>query len=58
MNQVIENLYFRLLGRLPTKGEREKIKSYQVKPDNVFDKDLLQDIFWALLNSQEFQHVN
>ncbi|TGL24232.1 DUF1553 domain-containing protein [Leptospira yanagawae] len=58
MNQVIENLYFRLLGRLPTKGEREKIKSYQVKPDNAFDKDLLQDIFWALLNSQEFQHVN
>ncbi|XDD46657.1 DUF1553 domain-containing protein [Leptospira sp. WS39.C2] len=58
MNQVIQNLYFRLLGRLPFKGELEKIKSYQTKPDTVFDKDLLQDIFWALLNSQEFQHVN
>ncbi|TGM01902.1 DUF1553 domain-containing protein [Leptospira jelokensis] len=58
MNQVVQNLYFRLLGRFPTKGEWEKIKSYQVKPDNVFDKDLLQDIFWALLNSQEFQHIN
>ncbi|TGM47184.1 DUF1553 domain-containing protein [Leptospira biflexa] len=58
MNQVIQNVYFRLLGRFPTNGEWEKIKSYQTKPDTVFDKDLLQDIFWALLNSQEFQHIN
>lgn len=58
MNQVIQNLYFRLLGRFPSKGEIDKIKSYQTKPDNQFDKDLLQDLFWALLNSQEFQHVN
>ncbi|XDD42921.1 DUF1553 domain-containing protein [Leptospira sp. WS60.C2] len=58
MNQVIQNLYFRLLGRFPSKGEIDKIKSYQTKPDNHFDKDLLQDLFWALLNSQEFQHVN
>jgi len=58
MNLVIQNLYFRLLGRFPTKGEIEKIKSYQTKPDTVFDKDLLQDLFWALLNSQEFQHIN
>ncbi len=58
MNLVIQNLYFRLLGRFPTKGEIEKIKSYQTKSDTVFDKDLLQDLFWALLNSQEFQHIN
>ncbi|WP_439957294.1 DUF1553 domain-containing protein [Leptospira ellinghausenii] len=58
MNLVIQNLYFRLLGRFPTKAEIEKIKTYQTKPDTVFDKDLLQDLFWALLNSQEFQHIN
>ncbi|XDD54376.1 DUF1553 domain-containing protein [Leptospira sp. WS4.C2] len=58
MDQVIGNLYYRLLGRLPSNGEKQKIKTLMVKPDNVFDKDLLQDIFWALLNSQEFQHIN
>lgn len=58
MNQVIDNLYYRLLGRLPSNGEKEKLKTLMAKPDNVFDKDLLQDIFWALLNSQEFQHIN
>lgn len=58
MDLVIGNLYYRLLGRLPSNGEKEKIKTLMAKADNVFDKDLLQDIFWALINSQEFQHIN
>lgn len=58
MNLVISNLYFRLLGREPSPLEKEKIKTLMLKPDSVFDKDLLQDILWALINSQEFQHIN
>ncbi len=49
---VVDDLYLRCLGRRPTDAERE-----QLNPLIEQDEDkarALNDIFWALLNSQEF----
>jgi hypothetical protein len=49
---VAEALYIRCLSRTPTHTEAEKIAS---KLAGVFDKPkALEDLFWALLNSDEF----
>jgi hypothetical protein len=51
-DQVIENLYLRCLGRKPTEQEAAKLKAFftpDAKPEQV-----LNDIFWSLLNAKEF----
>jgi Protein of unknown function (DUF1549)/Protein of unknown function (DUF1553) len=48
----ITNLYLRSLARKPTKGEMEKLMSRLAPGSN--EKQALEDVFWALLNSREF----
>jgi hypothetical protein len=50
--EVIEELYLRTLGRLPTATETEKLQSFFVegKASDV----VLNDLFWSLLNAKEF----
>jgi hypothetical protein len=51
-DRVIENLYLRCLGRKPTEQEAAKLKAFftpAAKPEQV-----LNDIFWSLLNAKEF----
>jgi hypothetical protein len=51
--QVIEDLYVRCFTRKPTPEEVAKLKAMlPEKPDQ--QRGLLEDAFWALLNSQEF----
>jgi hypothetical protein len=50
--EVIEELYVRCLSRKPTADELQKLGSYlegAKKPEQV-----LNDVFWSLLNSKEF----
>jgi hypothetical protein len=50
--QIIENLYLRCLSRKPTEQEAAKLKAFftpDAKPEQV-----LNDIFWSLLNAKEF----
>ncbi|MGO8926374.1 MAG: DUF1549 and DUF1553 domain-containing protein [Limisphaerales bacterium] len=50
--QVIENLYLRCLSRKPTEREATKLRAFftpDAKPEQV-----LNDIFWSLLNAKEF----
>ena len=50
--QVIEDLYVRCLNRKPTPAEADDlVKSVAAEKD---PKSVLEDIFWALLNSKEF----
>ena len=51
--QAIENLYVRCLTRKPTPQEVEKITA-MLKEPGADPKQILTDLFWALLNSQEF----
>ena len=49
---VAEELYVRCLGRKPTPAEVEKLTTrLAAVPDK---KDALEDLFWALLNTNEF----
>jgi hypothetical protein len=50
--QAIENLYLRCLSRKPTEQEATKLSQFfapGAKPEQVLD-----DIFWSLLNAKEF----
>ncbi len=50
--QIIENLYLRCLSRKPTEKEAAKLEEFftpGAKPEQVLD-----DIFWSLLNAKEF----
>jgi hypothetical protein len=50
--QIIENPYLRCLGRKPTDEELAKLNTFFVegaKPEQV-----LNDVFWSLLNAKEF----
>ena len=51
--QVIEELYVRCYSRKPTAPELEKIKALLPEKPNE-QRGVLEDAFWALLNSQEF----
>ncbi len=51
--QVIEQLYLRCLTRRPTAEELDKLKSY-LPQDLQERRKVLEDVFWALLNSEEF----
>jgi hypothetical protein len=51
--QVIENLYLRCFNRKPTETELSTLAGYMPKEVNE-QKKVLEDVFWALLNSEEF----
>jgi hypothetical protein len=50
--QVVEELYIRALGRKPSPAQIEKVKP--VTTDKAAVKQDLEDLFWALLNANEF----
>jgi hypothetical protein len=49
---VAEELYVRCLGRKPTPAEAAKIAARLDKADDK--QQALEDLFWALLNTNEF----
>jgi hypothetical protein len=50
--QVIEALYIRCLTRKPTAKETASLGAVLAEENN--DKQVLEDVFWALLNSREY----
>lgn len=50
--QIIEELYIRCLTRKPLDSEKEQLA--QILAEEKDDKRVLEDVFWALLNSREF----
>lgn len=50
--QIIERLYIRALTRKPLYEEHASLQ--QLFPEGQNPKPVLDDIFWALLNSREF----
>ncbi len=53
--QVIDALYLKALTRTPTDVEKEKLlAAIKEGKDPNAQRDILEDIFWALLNSKEF----
>ncbi|BDA77198.1 hypothetical protein LPTSP3_g01280 [Leptospira kobayashii] len=58
MTKTMDHIYFTLLGRHMHKSEQDVLIKQLLKPDNVYDREILQDLSWAILNSQEFLHVN
>ena len=51
--QIVEELYVRTLTRKPTEKERAHVAAMLKEPGSD-TKQVLIDLFWALLNSQEF----
>lgn len=52
---IIEDMYIRCFTRKPTKTESDKLLALvNEKPDAKFQQEVLEDIFWSLLNSREF----
>ena len=52
-SQVIDELYLKCLARKPTAAEKEKLMAFVGEKDRP-DADVLNDLFWAVLNSKEF----
>jgi len=52
-SQVIDELYLKCLARKPTAAEKEKLMAFVGEKDRS-DADVLNDLFWAVLNSKEF----
>jgi hypothetical protein len=53
--EIIDALYLRTLSRNPTAVEREKLLAAVAEGENPNEqRNILEDIFWALLNSKEF----
>lgn len=50
--QIIEELYIRCLTRKPTAEEMSKLAAILAEEQD--DRRVLEDVFWALLNSREF----
>ena len=51
-DQIIENLYLRCFSRRPTEDEMSKLKKFLTPDSN--QEQILNDIFWSLLNAKEF----
>ena len=52
-SQVIDDLYMRCLARKPSAAEKAKLMAF-VGEEGRSDTDVLNDLFWAILNSKEF----
>ena len=52
-SQVIDELYMRCLARKPSAKEKAKLMAF-VGEEGRSDADVLNDMFWAILNSKEF----
>ena len=52
-DQIVQALYLRCLGRRPSSDEMSALHE-QIAAAGKNDRKVLDDIFWALLNSQEF----
>jgi hypothetical protein len=53
--EIVTELYLRTLTRHPTAGEVEKIDKLLAETPKPNDqRQILEDLFWALLNSDEF----
>ena len=50
---VIDELYIRCLARKPTETEKTKLMAF-VGEEGRTDEEVLNDLFWAVLNSKEF----
>ena len=50
--EVLDNLYRRCLGRPPTSEEASRLKEFFKEGSNP--EQVLNDVFWSLLNSKEF----
>lgn len=50
--QIVEELYIRCLTRRPTEQERNDLNAVLAEVEDK--KQVLEDVFWALLNSREF----
>jgi hypothetical protein len=50
--QIVEELYIRCLTRRPTEEERNSLNAVLAEVEDK--KQVLEDVFWALLNSREF----
>ena len=50
--EVLDELYLRTLTRKPTAAELEKLQPFLAKKDK--QEEVLNDVFWSLLNSKEF----
>ena len=57
-DQIVEDLYIRCFGRKPTEKELSSIRAQLPKDDDKNKAEttraVLEDVFWALLNSEEF----
>ena len=51
--QILDDLYLRCLSRKPTATEKEKLMAFLGDKD-YSETDVLNDLFWAILNSKEF----
>lgn len=52
-DEIVENLYLRVFGRMPADKEKESIRqTLMASPDQR--QQVLEDVFWALMNSKEF----
>jgi hypothetical protein len=53
--EIIRHLYLTVLSRPPTDMESEKLlAAVAEKPEPAAVREVLEDVFWALLNSKEF----
>jgi hypothetical protein len=53
--EIIEHLYLRALCRPPTEGEMKHLNEFLAKgKDEQEKREILNDIFWSILNSKEF----
>jgi hypothetical protein len=50
--EILDDLYLRALGRQPGEAERAKLTGFFGDPKT--DEQVLNDLFWALLNAKEF----
>ena len=52
-SEIIDDLYMRCLARKPIATEKEKLMAF-IGEEGRSDADVLNDLFWAVLNSKEF----
>jgi hypothetical protein len=53
--EIIEHLYLRALCRPPTEGEIKHLNEFLAKgKDEKEKREILNDVFWSILNSKEF----